>query len=108
MCGGMCLGWAALHAHSPSLSMRRARAGPATMTAPSRFAIVSGMAAAFTGPCPCRNKRNALVAILITVLMPMVRCCGGRVDTERAWRGSLRTRIREQLRHTMTCGGGLR
>jgi hypothetical protein len=95
------------------LSPCAARAGPATMTAPSRFAIVSGMAAAFTGPCPCRNKRNALVAILITVLMPMVRCCGGiymrawpRVDTERAWRGSLRTRIREQLRHTMTCGGG--
>ena len=65
------------------------------MTAPSRFAIVSGMATAFTGPCPCRNKRNALVAILITVLMPMVR-------GERA----LRTRIREQLRHTMTCCGG--
>lgn len=94
------------------------------MTAPSRFAIVSGMAAAFTGPCPCRNKRNALVAILITVLMPMVRgvrgahacegsarCCG-RKEGGGVWMRqppcSLRTRIRELLRHTMTCVGGSR
>lgn len=75
----MCLGGCPFHAHSPSLSMshaRGARAGPAfsTMATPSTFAIVSGMVVAFTGPCPCRNKRNVLLAILITVLMPMVRC----------------------------------
>jgi len=89
------------------------------MTAPSRFAIVSGMAAAFTGPCPCRNKRNALVAILITVLMPMVRCAlrAGRAcacEGERAllwkkgWGGCVQRRRSWILCQSRACGGSAR